>query len=298
MPDVKNRPARVRNAMTVDVEDYFMVANFADSVRFEDWPKFESRVEMSTRLVLDELDKAGVRATFFTLGWIAKRSPSLVRDIQRAGHEVACHGFKHKCIFDMTPAEFREDVRAAKSALEDITGEPVLGYRAASYSIVKETTWALDILIDEGFKYDSSIFPIRHDRYGIAGAKRFTHLLVRENGKIVEFPPTTVRLFGQNIPVGGGGYLRLLPLSFTRAAFRRINKREQRFAICYIHPWEVDPGQPRLNGSVWSRFRHGVNIDTTLPKLKGLLADFSFGPLSEFMPEAALDGQCLKRQEI
>lgn len=269
------------NAMTIDVEDYFMVSAFSDVVRFEDWPRHESRVEMNTRVLLNLFEKHGVRATFFILGWIAERHPGLVRDIQRAGHEIASHGYNHRCIFDITPAEFREDLRRSKAILEDITGAPVIGFRAASYSIIRQTLWALDILIEEGFAYDSSIFPILHDRYGLVDAERFPHVIKREGGSIREFPPSTYRLLGQNIPVAGGGYLRLLPLKLTKAAVRSINEKEKNIAILYLHPWETDTEQPRLNGRLISRVRHYLNLASTLPKLTALLQEFKFKPICE-----------------
>lgn len=277
------------NAMTIDVEDYFMVSAFSDVVRFEDWPGYESRVERNTRVFLNLFEKHGVRATFFILGWIAERHPGLVRDIQQAGHEIASHGYNHRCIFDITPAEFREDLRRSKAILEDIAGAPVIGFRAASYSIIRQTLWALDILIEEGFAYDSSIFPILHDRYGLVDAERFPHVIKREGGSITEFPPSTYRVLGQNIPVAGGGYLRLLPLKLTKAAVRSINEKERNIAILYLHPWEIDTEQPRLNGRWLSRFRHYINLDSTLPKLKGFLSEFSFTPLCMHLSDASAE---------
>ena len=271
------------NALTIDVEDYYMVSAFAEIVKFEDWHGYESRVEMNTYKILDLLNDYSIKATFFILGWIAVNHPLLIRDIHSAGHEIACHGYNHRLIYDLTPEEFREDARKAKSILEDITGEPVIGYRATSYSVIKETLWALDILIDEGFLYDSSIFPIYHDRYGLPGADRYPHFIERKNGKILEFPPSTFSIFKLNVPVAGGGYLRLLPLWITRAAIRRINEQDGKPAIMYFHPWEIDPQQPRLKGRFLSRFRHYVNLNTTIPKLKVFLEGFAFKPLSHLI---------------
>ncbi len=273
------------NALTIDVEDYYMVSAFADRIPFEEWPRYESRVEMNTERILDLLAKQNVKATFFILGWIAEQSPKLVKDIHSAGHEVACHGYNHRLIYRITPEQFREDVRRAKGILEDITGNPIIGYRAASYSVIKETLWALDILIEEGFLYDSSIFPIYHDRYGLPGADRFPHVIKRGSGRIKEFPPTTYQLFGQNIPVAGGGYLRLFPLPVIKTAIRRINEKEKQAVIMYIHPWEIDVNQPRMDGRWWSKVRHYINIESTLPKLISLLREFSFKELSSFLPE-------------
>ncbi len=273
------------NALTIDVEDYYMVSAFADRIRFEDWPRYESRVEMNTERILDLLAKQDVKATFFILGWIAEQIPKLVKDIHSAGHEVACHGYNHTLIYRITPEQFRDDVRRAKGILEDITGNPVIGYRAASYSVVKETLWALDILIEEGFLYDSSIFPIYHDRYGLPGADRFPHTIKRGSGRIKEFPPTTYQFLGQNIPVAGGGYLRLFPLPVIKTAIRRINEKEKQAVIMYLHPWEIDVHQPRMDGRWRSKVRHYINLESTLPKLMSLLHEFSFKELSSFLPE-------------
>jgi len=269
------------NSFTVDVEDYYMVSAFADMIQFEDWPYHESRVERNTHAILEILDRHGVKSTFFVLGWIAERHPRLISAISASGHEVACHGYKHRLVYDMTPAEFTEDTRKTKIILEDIIGEPVIGYRAASYSIVQRTMWALDILIEQGFLYDSSIFPIHHDRYGIPGGSRFPHTIRRADSTIREFPPSTYRIFRQNLPVAGGGYLRLLPLGIIKAAIKRINEKEKEIAILYIHPWEVDPAQPRLNGRWQARLRHYMNLDSTIPKIESILQAFRFRPLRD-----------------
>ena len=270
-------PGRIVNAMTVDVEDYFHVSGFANVVRQEDWPRFESRVEKNTRKLLDVFAEHKVSATFFILGWIAERDPGLVRDIDQAGHEVACHGYAHTLVYESTPGEFRQDLRRSKKILEDITGTRVAGYRAPSFSIVKSSLWALDILAEEGFQYDSSVFPIRRHRYGIPGAHRFPHRYQTRNGKgLIQFPISTYRALGCNFPVGGGGYFRLLPYALSRWAIRRLNDTEQRPAVVYIHPWELDPAQPRVHAPVVGRFRHYVNLHTTEGKLHHLLGDFSF----------------------
>jgi len=271
------------NAFTVDVEDYYMVTAFKDIVKYGDWPKYESRVEKNTRTVLELLAESGVTGTFFILGWVAERHPELVREIQSAGHEIASHGYNHRLIYEMTPQEFREDVRKSKNILEDITGVPIKGFRATSYSVVKETLWALDILIEEGFLYDSSIYPIRHDIYGMPGSERFHHFINRNGGCLHEFPAPTYRIFGQNIPVAGGGYLRLFPLSVTKAVVKSINKREGEPVIFYIHPWEIDVDQPRLSGRLLSKTRHYLNLAGTQFKLKSILKDFKFKPLSDFL---------------
>lgn len=278
------------NAFTVDVEDYFMVAAFSDIVSFEDWGKYECRVERSTEEVLKTLEEFKVKGTFFIVGWIAEKMPSLVKKIASAGHEIGCHSYSHRCIFEMTRAEFREDLRRSKAVLEDVSGTAVKGYRAPSYSIVKGTLWALDELVEQGFEYDSSIFPIVHDRYGITGASRFPHIIRTGSGSIIEFPPSTVRLLGQNIPVAGGGYLRFFPLSITKGAFRKINRKEGQMVMLYMHPWEVDTGQPRINGSAKAKLRHYLNLSTTIIKLRGLLGEFRFRPVRELLTPSLVKG--------
>jgi polysaccharide deacetylase family protein (PEP-CTERM system associated) len=284
-------PDRIWNALTVDVEDYFMVTAFAGGIKCSDWPLYECRVERNTHRILELMAQYGVKGTFFVLGWIGENYGSLVRDIQAAGHEIACHGYNHRLIYDLTKDEFREDVRKAKTVLEDITGTPVFGYRATSYSIVKETLWALDILAEEGFRYDSSIFPVHHDLYGVPGAQRFFHTITTKAGEILEIPPTTFKLFGQNIPVAGGGYFRLYPLRLTKAIIRRINMIEKKAAVIYVHPWEIDVDQPRLNGGLLSKFRHYVNLRTTEQKLEDCMKEFRFKPISEVFNVSAKAGQ-------
>ncbi len=271
------------NALTIDVEDYYMVSAFADTVKFEDWPGYESRVEMNTYRILDLLDRYSVRATFFILGWIAEQKPNVIKEIHKRGHELASHGYNHRLVYDLSPKEFCEDTRRAKRSIEDIIGEAVIGYRATSFSIMKETTWALDILMEEGFLYDSSIFPVRHDRYGMPGAERFSHIIERNGGRLTEFPPSTYSIFGNNIPVGGGGYLRIFPLWFTKIALSNINNKEKKPVVFYIHPWEVDPNQPRLKGSAFSMFRHYTNLHSTVKKLGNLLESFMFGPVRDIL---------------
>jgi polysaccharide deacetylase family protein (PEP-CTERM system associated) len=266
------------NAMTIDVEDYFQVSAFESVVAPDRWNEYESRVAANTDRVLGILADTGVRATFFVLGWVAERDPSIVRRIAAAGHEIASHGYGHRLVYDQTPAEFRDDVRRAKALLQDASGAPVLGYRAPSFSITGRSLWALDVLTEEGFRYDASIFPIRHDRYGIPSAPR--HPYYARPG-LLEIPASTIRLAGTNLPVGGGGYFRLLPYWWTRAGIRRLNLAEKRPAVFYLHPWEVDPGQPRLTGSRLSRFRHYRNLAKTEGRLRRLLGDFRFGTIAE-----------------
>ena len=278
------------NALTIDVEDYYMVSAFADVVKFEDWHRYESRVEKNTCRLLDLLEEYDVKATFFILGWVAERHPALVQRISAAGHEIASHGYNHRLVYDLTADEFREDVRKAKNVLEDIVGAPVIGYRATSYSVVKKTLWALDILIEAGFLYDSSIFPIHHDRYGFPEADRFPYTVKTRGGEIVEFPPSTYSLLGMNIPVAGGGYFRLFPLPITKAAIKWINRKEKKAVLLYVHPWEIDVDQPRLKGGRLSEFRHYINLHTTLPKLRVCMREFKLKPLAEFYDSVRENG--------
>ena len=271
------------NAMSVDVEDYFQVSAFDRAVSRSSWDTRESRVVANTERLLSLFDGAGVRATFFVLGWVAERCPGLVRQIVDRRHELASHGYAHQLVYDQSPGEFREDVRRAKGLLEDVGGVPVRGYRAPSYSVVERSLWALDVLIDEGYAYDASIFPIHHDRYGIPNAPRHVHVLTRESGTIIEAPPSTVRYGRLNLPIAGGGYFRLLPYWFTRWGIARLNRIEQRPAIFYLHPWEIDPGQPRIAASLASRVRHYRNLDRTEPRLRALLQEFSFTTLLEIL---------------
>lgn len=273
--------AQLINAFTVDVEDYFQVTAFADRIRPSEWDHFESRVVPNTRRILRLLDAHQVRGTFFILGWVADRYPELVRDIQRAGHELGCHSYWHRLVYDLTPDEFRDDLRRARNAIEDITGEPVVAYRAPSFSITARSLWALDILIEEGVRFDSSIFPIYHDRYGIPNAERFPHVITRTTGELMEFPPSVYRLPKLNLPVGGGGYFRLYPTQLTCRCLSRINRIERQPFMFYIHPWEFDPDQPRLAASRRSRLRHYVNLTKTEQRTTRLLRQFRFGSLTE-----------------
>ncbi|MGH8068030.1 MAG: XrtA system polysaccharide deacetylase [Candidatus Entotheonellia bacterium] len=272
------------NALTIDVEDYYHVAVFESVIHFQDWERYESRVERNTQRILDLLDEHQTQATFFILGWVAQRYPHLVRSIHARGHEVASHGYAHQLIYSQTPSLFREETRRSKHILEDEIGQPILGYRAASYSITKKSLWALDILREEGFAYDSSIFPIHHDRYGIPGYQRFCHVLSGPGqGTLVEFPISTLRLAGTNIPIAGGGYFRFFPYALIRWGLRRINKREQQPALVYLHPWEIDPGQPRIQADALARFRQYLNLDKTEGRLTRLLQEFTFGTMASVL---------------
>jgi polysaccharide deacetylase family protein (PEP-CTERM system associated) len=272
------------NAMTVDVEDYFHVSALAEVIRRDDWDRMEYRCEQSTNRLLDLFAAHGVRSTFFVLGWVAKRSPELVKRIHAAGHEVACHGLTHELVYRQTPEVFRQETRESKDLLEDLIGAPVLGYRAASYSITARSLWAIDILCELGFRYDSSIFPIAHDRYGIPGASTRPGLMHGKSGAtIVEFPLSTAELLGRRVPVAGGGYFRLLPYWFTRWGLRSINESQDQPFIFYLHPWEIDAGQPRFNASLLSRFRHYTNLDVCEARLTRLIREFKFTTVKDVL---------------
>jgi polysaccharide deacetylase family protein (PEP-CTERM system associated) len=278
--------ATIINAFTVDVEDYYQVRAFSQSVDPSQWDNYESRVVANTHQILRLLDEHSARATFFVLGWVADRHPQLVRDIQTAGHELGVHGFWHRCIFDMTPDEFRSDLQQSIDVVENITGEPVKAFRAPNFSITAESLWALDILIEAGISYDSSIFPVYHDTYGIPSAERFPHLIERAGGSLWEFPPSVYPLWKFNLPVAGGGYFRLYPSRLSLQWLDHINETERQPFLFYMHPWELDPDQPRLPGSLRSRFRHYQNLRSTAPKLKRLLSSFRFGTLTESLEQA------------
>ena len=269
-----------RNAFSIDVEDYFHVEALASVVDRSTWSQFEFRAEHSTHRLLELLAAERVHATFFVLGWVARRSPQLVRAIHAAGHEIACHGLTHQMVTRQTPEQFRAETQESRAMLEDAAGAAVRGYRAATYSITGKSLWALDILADLGFTYDSSIFPIRHDLYGIPGSPRFPYR--HATTKLLEVPVTTVEIAGQRLPCGGGGYFRLLPYSLFRAALRRVNRKDGQPVVFYCHPWEVDPEQPRVDGLSWkSRFRHYTNLARMESRLKRLLRDFRWGRMDE-----------------
>jgi polysaccharide deacetylase family protein (PEP-CTERM system associated) len=280
LPTAAPVPAAVLNALTIDVEDYYHVSGFESCVERRDWHRFESRVEASTRRLLELLADAGVRATFFVLGWLADRHPGLVRAIADAGHEVGCHSYWHRLVYTLTPEQFRTDLHRARSAIEDATGTPVTAYRAPSFSITQRSLWALDVLVEEGFTLDSSIYPTHHDRYGIPGTPLEPHRIDRPGGSLWEFPPPVWRILGYPLPAGGGGYFRLYPYTLTRYALRRINAAGRPFAV-YLHPWELDPGQPRLRPGRLRAFRHYVNLRRTEGRLVRLLRDFRLGTLSD-----------------
>jgi polysaccharide deacetylase family protein (PEP-CTERM system associated) len=273
----------VLNAMTIDVEDYFHVTAFEGIAPRHRWFEFESRVCQNTDRLLEIFDETSTRATFFVLGWVAEHHPDLVRRIAAAGHEVACHSYAHRLVYDMTRPAFREDTRRAKATIEDATGRAVVGYRAPTYSITPRSLWALDVLIEEGFLYDASIFPIHHDRYGIPISPREPYTIHRPAGSIVEVPGSTIRIGPVNMPVGGGGYFRLLPYEWTRRGIERLNVVESRAAVFYLHPWEIDPDQPRLSLGLVGRLRHYRNLDDAERRLRKLLADFRFGAIDDLV---------------
>jgi polysaccharide deacetylase family protein (PEP-CTERM system associated) len=265
--------------ITVDVEDYFMVEAFAGSVSQDSWGSWPSRVAASTLRVLDLFDKHSVKGTFFFVGWVARKFPELVREVHARGHELACHSYWHRTVYSQTPNQFRKDTRAAVCAIEDATGVKVLGYRAPSWSITKDCLWALEILAEEGFTYDSSIYPIHHDLYGVPGAQRFPYTHQLKSGQsLLEFPPATVRFLGQNLPGAGGGYLRILPLAYTHWVFRKFQEDYGQRVVVYFHPWELDPDQPRIREKLKSRFRHYTNLDEMTDRLEALLQTYSFQP--------------------
>jgi polysaccharide deacetylase family protein (PEP-CTERM system associated) len=272
----RDRADGIVNAMSVDVEDYFQVSAFDRVVSRAGWDDFESRVVPNTERILELFASEGVRSTFFVLGWVAERFPRLVRQIAAAGHEIGSHGYHHQLLYTLTPAQFREDVRAAKALLEQASGTPVTGFRAPSYSIVESSLWALDILIEEGYAYDTSIFPIHHDRYGIPNAERHEHVIRRSAGTLIELPASTTRVGNVNLPIAGGGYFRLLPYAWTRWGIRRVNRQEKKPVVFYFHPWEIDPDQPRFAVGAASRLRHYTGLDRTPERLRRLMREFRF----------------------
>jgi polysaccharide deacetylase family protein (PEP-CTERM system associated) len=271
------------NAMSVDVEDYFQASAFDRVVSRAQWDSFESRVVPNTERVLELFDRAQIRATFFVLGWIADRFQPLVQRIAAAGHEVASHGYHHQLLYTLTPQQFREDVRSAKIALEQTIGASVIGFRAPSYSIVESSLWALDVLVEEGYVYDASIFPIHHDRYGLPTAPRHPHLIRRPAGTLLEMPASTVRIGRVNLPMAGGGYFRLLPYAWTRWGIHRVNRRERQPVVFYLHPWEVDPAQPRLPVGRVTKIRHYAGLAKVVDRLTRLLQDFRFDSVANLL---------------
>lgn len=291
------------NFLSIDVEDYFQVSAFEKVSPSSTWDKRELRVERNTDRVLALLDEAAVKATFFVLGWVAERCPGLVKRMAEQDHEVASHGYGHQRVSTQSRAEFREDVRRSKRILEELAGQEVIGYRAPSYSISREAFWAFDELLEAGYRYDSSIFPIRHDFYGLPDWPRFAGYAVRSAAgdwqaaadgdgavhALYEVPITTLRLGGKNLPIAGGGYFRLFPYSFTRWGLQQINQKENQPFVFYLHPWELDPEQPKMGWAGWkSNLRHYLNLQKTEKRFRRLLKEFTFVPLRCFLPDELL----------
>lgn len=276
-PVARGRSA-VLNALSIDVEDYFMVSAFEHRIRREEWGKYESRVERNTLRILDVLDESGTRGTFFVVGWIAENFPALLQEIHRRGHEIGCHGFYHQLVYDLTPEEFRQDLRRTRRAIDAAGVGPVLGFRAPSFSVVERNLWALDILRKEGFKYDASVFPADHARGGLAGAARYPHWI---HG-LAEFPMSTACVMGKPLPFSGGGYFRLFPYRFIRFGMDQSVKAGKP-TIVYLHPWEFDPEQPRMKAGRFDTFKHYVNLDKTETKFRRLLHDYHFAPVRDVL---------------
>lgn len=277
---------KVTNALTVDVEDYFHVSAFANDIKSSQWRDFESRVELNTDRLLRIFDDASVSATFFVLGWVAEHYPAVVSRIAQCGHEIACHGYSHQLIYKQSPETFLAETIKAREILESLSSTPVRGYRAASFSITADSLWAIECLVNAGFEYDSSIVPVRHDLYGLVGAReRIYQLQLVDGRRLTEFPPATTRILGVQLPNGGGGYFRLYPYWFTKWSLERINKESGRPFSFYLHPWEIDPEQPRLPTNLKSRFRHYNNLEKCQDRLEKLLEDFKFGPMGTILDQ-------------
>ena len=275
-----------RDFLTVDVEDYFHVEAFAECVSRDEWPHFASRVRANTERILRMFSEYGCRGTFFILGWVAERDPHLVREIAAAGHEIACHSHLHRRVSSLTPEEFREDLRRARVAIEDASGAKLAGFRAPTFSIGRQNLWALDILSEEGFLYDSSIFPIHHDLYGFPGSPRFPYRVPCANSRsLLEIPMTTAKILGTTWPSGGGGYLRLFPMAYTRFIVNRIHRQDRQPFVLYFHPWELDPEQPRIAAKWKSRFRHYTGLSRMESRIRELLSTGSFIPMIDWISQ-------------
>jgi polysaccharide deacetylase family protein (PEP-CTERM system associated) len=288
----------MKNAITIDLEDYYQVSAFANDVGVDQWDSFASRIEMNAARLLSILDELGVKATFFTLGWVARKYPKLVREIADRRHEIACHSNVHRSVNAMTSDEFRDDTLQSKRLLEDVAGERVYGYRAPSFSITRNSLWAFEILAELGFSYDSSIFPIKHPNYGWPRAPRFPFTIKTASGSIMEFPMPTLEMAGLRAPLGGGAYLRLLPYWYTRWGLRHINNSEDRPACIYVHPWELDSEQPRMTGSISAQLRHYFGLRRAELKFRRLLRDFEFQPLVALIGELKSDCSLASRERL
>ena len=276
----------MKNALTIDLEDYYQVTAFAKENEPGGWGSYESLVEKNTEKILALLGEANCRATFFCLGWVAEKYPALIRQVSDQGHEIACHSHMHRLVYSMSPAEFKEDTRKAKELLENIGGRQVCGYRAPSFSITNASAWAFEILRELDFSYDSSIFPVRHPSYGMPDAPRFPFVVDTPAGRLVEFPMPTLSLAGKRAPFGGGAYLRLLPEWYARWEIRFVNGNEKQPVCLYVHPWELDTKQPRMAGSLSARLRHYFGLRSVERKLSHLLRDFEFEPLGEIVAKS------------
>jgi polysaccharide deacetylase family protein (PEP-CTERM system associated) len=277
--DLQSTPIPPINAISVDVEDYFQTEAMSKVVPRTDWDQMPSRVRRNTERLFELFAAQEVRATFFFLGWVAERFPGLVRQAKELGHEIACHSYWHRPIYSLSPSEFREDTCRAKAAIENAAGISVIGYRAPSFSLTTQNEWASEILADAGFLYDSSIHPILSDMYDNRKAPRQPYQF--SNADLIEIPISTVRIAKTNLPFGGGGYFRMFPYTYVRWAMKRVNQAEKRLGVFYIHPWEIDPDQPRLPASRRTRFRQYTGLGKTETKLKRLLTDFRFAPIAE-----------------
>jgi polysaccharide deacetylase family protein (PEP-CTERM system associated) len=284
-----SQAARIQGAFSVDVEDYFHVEAFSKDVDPQTWPSYPSRVVDNTTRLLDLMDRYRVRGTFFVLGWVAQREPGLVREIAARGHEIACHSFWHRLVYRLTPDDFTDDTKRAKDAIETAAGRQIFGYRAPTFSITSRSLWGLDALARCGFTFDSSIFPIRHDHYGLAGSPRdpYAIRLPSAGRTIVEFPISTFHALGRDWPVAGGGYLRMLPMWYNRAGIDRILSGERPLMV-YVHPWEIDPDQPRIRTRLRSRLRHYTNLGRMQARLEHLLERYAFAPVTEVLASRPL----------
>jgi len=283
LPSAATRLMRPKHVLIIDLEDYFHVEAFSRQIDRSDWQQYPARVVGNTHRLLDLFDQYQVKATFFVLGWVAKQFPILVREVHERGHELACHSYWHRKIYTLAPAEFREDTRLARMAIEDAASISVSGYRAPTWSVTKDSLWALDILLEEGFSYDSSIFPVHHDLYGIPGASRYPWVYTSAAGhKLLELPPATIEICGTNLAAAGGGYFRLFPYGVFKHNLRTVRSQDRQPCMFYFHPWELPHEQPRLEGtSLRTRVRHYLNLDRTFDRLKLLLKDFRWSSVDQ-----------------
>ena len=286
-PATTSSPSR-RHAMTIDVEDYFHVSAFAKAIKPSEWDNWPSRVEHNTRSLLELFAEQNVKATFFVLGWVTERFPNLVKEIDEQGHEIASHGYSHQLVYNQSPEVFREETAKSKQLLEDIIQRPVVGYRAASYSITEKSFWALDILAELGFTWDSSIFPVHHDRYGVAGSPTQPYTIYTPSGAtLLEFPLTTAHVLGMPIPAAGGGYFRQYPYALSKWLFKTASENGEKSLIFYLHPWEIDPEQPRIPDAGWlSNFRHYTNLSRCNSRLRSMLQDFEFTTVENVLKDS------------